>query len=45
MGTISITLGFTDAERTDVGALYWQAFERKLRPAFAGAGRGCSGYP
>lgn len=35
MGTERITLGFDESERMQVGALYWEAFQRKLRPAFA----------
>ena len=35
MGTITITRGFTEDERTGVGSLYWQAFGQKLRPGFA----------
>ncbi len=35
MGTERITLGFDESERMQVGALYWEAFRRKLRPAFA----------
>ncbi|WP_341974735.1 GNAT family N-acetyltransferase [Microbacterium sp. LTA6] len=29
-----IALGFQESERAEVGALYWEAFHRKLRPAF-----------
>lgn len=35
MGIERIRLGFEASERTKVGALYWEAFQRKLRPAFA----------
>ncbi|WIM92980.1 GNAT family N-acetyltransferase [Actinoplanes oblitus] len=34
MTTLAIGNGFTEAERARVGALYWEAFGRKLRPAF-----------
>lgn len=37
---IAIDHGFTDDERDRVAALYWQAFRRKLRPAFASDERG-----
>jgi ribosomal protein S18 acetylase RimI-like enzyme len=30
-----IGLGFDESERMRVGTLYWEAFQRKLRPAFA----------
>lgn len=41
--TLTIDPGFTDAERGGVGALYWEAFGRKLLPAFGdpGIGRAC----
>ncbi|WP_435744161.1 GNAT family N-acetyltransferase [Microbacterium sp. PMB16] len=35
MSTPAIDLGFDDTERDRVGLLYWEAFRRKLRPAFA----------
>ena len=34
MATLSIGYGFTEVERAQVGALYWEAFGRKLRAAF-----------
>lgn len=37
-----IGLGFDESERARVGALYWEAFHRKLRPAFADAETGLS---
>lgn len=35
MGAVTVHEGFTDCERDRVAALYWEAFGRKLRPAFA----------
>lgn len=35
MDPLQTTPGFAEHERTRVGALYWEAFGRKLRPAFA----------
>lgn len=35
MESLSITHGFDDAERLEVARLYWEAFERKLRPGFS----------
>lgn len=35
MGSIVVDRGFTEQERERVAQLYWQAFGRKLRPAFA----------
>lgn len=37
---LTIDLGFSDDERCRVAALYWHAFRRKLRPAFASESRG-----
>lgn len=37
---VTIGYGFTADERAGVADLYWQAFRRKLRPAFASDGRG-----
>ncbi len=37
---IQIGQGFSDDERPFVGALYWQAFRRKLKPAFSSDERG-----
>jgi ribosomal protein S18 acetylase RimI-like enzyme len=34
MTTIQIRRGFEESERERVGSLYWEAFRRKLRPAF-----------
>ncbi|MGO3834532.1 GNAT family N-acetyltransferase [Leucobacter sp. UCMA 4100] len=34
MGSVNIHDGFTEAERGSVSTLYWEAFGRKLRPAF-----------
>lgn len=34
MDALQTAPGFADHERTRVGALYWEAFGRKLRPAF-----------
>ena len=34
MGDVTIELGFDDHERARVASLYWEAFGRKLRPAF-----------
>ena len=34
MGTAQVNLGFLDSERDRIGALYWEAFRQKLRPAF-----------
>ncbi|WP_304454822.1 GNAT family N-acetyltransferase [Nocardiopsis sp. YSL2] len=38
---VDIGMGFSEDERARVGGLYWEAFRRKLSPAFAedGAGR------
>lgn len=36
MDDLSIAIGFSDAERSTVGALYWEAFGAKLRHAFPG---------
>ncbi|MDR2323598.1 MAG: GNAT family N-acetyltransferase [Microbacterium sp.] len=35
MERCEIGIGFDEGERSAVGALYWAAFQRKLRPAFA----------
>lgn len=35
MGILKIAVGFNESERERVGSLYWEAFGRKLRPAFA----------
>lgn len=35
MDALQTTLGFAEHQRTRVGALYWEAFGRKLGPAFA----------
>lgn len=35
MGARDIAIGFDDSERIRVGSLYWEAFHRKLQPAFA----------
>lgn len=40
--TILIARGFSSDERSPVAALYWQAFRRKLRPAFSSDERGLS---
>lgn len=34
MEDVRISEGFTEGERARVAALYWEAFERKLRPGF-----------
>lgn len=34
MGDVSIGEGFAESEREQVATLYWEAFERKLRPGF-----------
>jgi len=34
MTTIHVSHGFEESERERVGSLYWEAFRRKLRPAF-----------
>lgn len=34
MNAVQIDLGFDESEREHIGALYWEAFRRKLRPAF-----------
>ncbi|WP_043471904.1 GNAT family N-acetyltransferase [Arthrobacter sp. Rue61a] len=35
MESLSITHGFDDTDRLVVALLYWEAFERKLRPGFS----------
>lgn len=40
MNSVRIDLGFDESERERIGALYWEAFRRKLRPAFAGDAEG-----
>lgn len=40
MGIGGIRIGFDESERAHIGALYWEAFRRKLRPAFADAETG-----
>lgn len=37
---VTIGHGFAEDEREQVAALYWQAFRRKLRPAFSSDARG-----
>lgn len=45
MNTSIIGLGFEADERDRVGFLYWEAFSRKLRPAFAGMRIGAATVP
>ncbi|WP_432510046.1 GNAT family N-acetyltransferase [Kineococcus sp. SYSU DK001] len=40
LSSVEITRGFTAPERDHVAALYWEAFGRKLRPAFRDADTG-----
>ncbi|GAA4609044.1 GNAT superfamily N-acetyltransferase [Actinoplanes octamycinicus] len=42
MTTLAIGQGFTEAERERAGALYWEAFGRKLRPAFGDSAAGAA---